>query len=377
MNRLTRYGQQSNGYRRLPRARAHSERSLARLRSATRAKERRNGLAPARTPAALLQAVPVVRRRAMRAVIDGLAKQQHVRQVCRSRGIAVETWRAIMLNDLRDADYRTGRNMRTSQVVAAARVNRDPYTVYRARRVSVDLGIMVELYRGRELTRHERLSLITEHPKHRQRGIPNIFAFTLWRLRQRRRISTPSPGMYAQVASFAALPLGGYLAYQSHLGLTALSEAAEAARESVPPAAAPSACRKRRRRSPGLSLAIGLLAQPGMYPLLAGVRAGTLTGLLGPYQRGGWSAGDLSRVLLAEADRRGISTMAPARNPWGLLKTLLSGVLPEAMPGLRSEPEPCGRPECDGFGWLRGHEAKPCPVCPPSVRTCRDEPPGW
>lgn len=310
----------------------------------------------------------------MLAVVDALAGQPHVVELCRRAQIAVGTWKAITVNDVLDADTDTGRNMRTSQVVAASRVQRSTRVIRRARHISVLLGIAVEVYRGRELGRDERMHLVTASPGHQQRGLPNVYAMTVCPPRQRARLSTPHPGAFAQVNHFGHLPPYGGLSPTPHLLELLPIAPADAVEDAEPPPAA----QPRRRRRTGQALAHELLAHPGMI-LLHGTRPGTIAAMLAAQQGGGWHGLTLADHLLDAARRRGIPTWEAARNPWGLLKTLLADVDPiaDVVLGTNAPPtpeKPCGQTACDSHGWINhaGSAAK-CPHCPPSIRATPPE----
>jgi hypothetical protein len=366
-------------YARLPRARAHTPGTLRELRRATSAPARRDGISPPPVPRHVEQAVPAwSSRKNMLRLVAGLARQPYVIAACKTAEIAVQTWRAITINDILDADTRTGRGLRTSQVVAAARVGRCDRTVRRARAVNVRIGILVEVYRGRELSKDERLALVRDQPGHQQRGIPNIYAVTVCPARQRAQISTPRPGEFAHVNRFVHLPTYGGLSDPTDLVRMFPLAAADASEdEEPPPAALP-----RRKRRPGAALAFELLAHPGLMPLLDGVRPGTIAALVSVHHHGGWHGHALGSALLTEAGYRGIHTREPARNPWALLKALLSAIDPVADVHLGTgtlaqdqapppTPQPCGRPGCDGHGWTHQQDgrATKCEHCPPSIRS--------
>lgn len=366
---------------RLPRARPHSSGSLKTLRTATSAPERRDGLDLGAPPAELLAAVPTwSSRRSMLAVLRGLSRQPQTKTLCRAAQIAVDTWLAVAINDAYDADDATGRGLRTSQAVAAARVGRSERTVRRARAVSVRLGVLVELYRGRELSGEERLSLYDEKPGHKQRGFPNVYAVTVCPRRQRTRIAVPRPGRWAVVCShlegFGHLPpLGGV-----SLGNTVESgfpyAVADAPRKDEP---APPAHRRKRR--PGVGLAYRTLAHPQLRPLFAGARPGAAAALFVHHDHGGWTSDALALALRAAAAERGIGPWARVHHPYGLLKSLLEAIGADAAAYFAAHtltppppaPEPCGREDCDGHGWLSVvvddvEHAVPCPTCPPAIR---------
>lgn len=372
----------------LPRARRHTSASLASLRRATSAHERRHGMSAPPVPRELLAAVPAWHSRAtMERIIRVLTSQPHVAALCREQQIAVDTWAAIAFNDALDADTATGRGMRTSQAVAAARVGRSERVVRRARAISVRLGIMVELYRGRELSGDERKSLHAQSPGHRQRGLPNHYAMTVCPPRQRARVSTPRAGHHAQVLphveGFGHLPPEGGLSLPSHLLKILTLAAADASEKTEPPPAA----QHRRPARPGIALAIATMTHPACAWLLGQVRPGRIAGQLAGYQRGGWSSHDLATELTHQARQAGIPTWEPPRSPLGLLKVLLRHIDPHAdvhlgtgpaFPGqiaqLEAPTEPCGRSACDGHGWITTtsatgyRSARPCPNCPPAVR---------
>lgn len=380
-----------DAYERRSRARAHTETSLAALRRATSAPERANGIGAPDMPNELNRAVPVSPgRKAMLRIVRALSRQPYVARLCRAEGIAVDTWYAITVNDVLDADS-NGRGMRTSKIVAAARVGRQEKAVQRARSISVRLGILVELYRGRELSGDERRRLIREHPGHKQRGIPSVYAVAVVTARHRARVAVPESGKFAQVfpqsESFVHLPVGTGFPLIRHLFEVLPLAAAHAARaeESMEKG------RSRRRRRPGSGLAVDVLTQSTLSFLFEGIRPGQIAAQLAPYEAGGWHGHGLAAALLAEAAQLGVSRWERARSPFGLLKALLAGIvhsravhaaLTGAGPdngahatGAAARPQPCGGAQCDGYGWINsvtdaGYTVtRPCPDCPPSIRS--------
>ncbi len=379
-----------DAYERRSRARRHTDGSLASLRRATRAPERANGVSAPDVPRELNRAVPASPGRAsMLRIIHALASQPYVAQLCRAEGIAVDTWYAIAVNDALDADS-NGRGLRTSQTVAAARVGRSERTVRRARSISVRIGILVELYRGRELTRAERLALIEAAPGHQQRGIPNLYAVTVLTARHRAAVAIPVPGEFAQVLPhiecFGHLPVGSRFSPVRHL-LKVLPLAAATASEAEETTMETG---RRRRRRPGAGLAGDLLAQSTLSILFDGIRPGQIAAQLAPYESAGWKPAALAAALTDEAARIGVSRWERARSPFGLLKALLASVLHSpalhtALTGGRNDdgshngaaarPQPCGGSQCDGHGWINsvteaGYTVvRPCPDCPPQIRS--------
>ncbi len=384
-----------DAYERLPRARAHTPGTLRALRRATSASQRRGGVPTPPTPTELQAAIPTwTSRRSFLRVIRALTRQPYVVQLCRAAGIATDTWAAIIANDAIGADTATGRGARATQVVAGAIVQRCPKQVQRARKIAIQLGVMVEVYRGRELTKAERLALVAVHPRHQQRGLPSVYHLTVCGPRQRARIGTPRAGEFAPlypppIANVHLPPVGG-LSLLTHLQKLLPLAAAAAPDEPEPPPAAP----HRRKRRPGMALAVDVLAHPTLARVLD-VRPGTLAAQLAPYAAGGWGGRSLAVEVLREIEQLGVPTWEAARSPWGLLKTVLARIDPVADVHLGTGPayadaapatgaaatpraallqQPCGGPDCDGHGWINSTDdagyltARPCPDCPPRAR---------
>jgi hypothetical protein len=318
-----------------------------------------------------------------------LAEQPEVAAVCRQNGIAVRTWLAIATNDALDARD-GGRIMSTSQAIAAARVNRSEEAVKRARKVSVLVGVAIEVYRGRQLGQIERVALLRRSPGHKQRGLPSVLSLGLFPPQVRRRIAVPEFGRWAQVFpqltivddSFVPLPSFRKVHLKSYLINDSLLQAAGAAveKEEAPPPQ-----KKRWRPPPGYVFAAELLAERDLQPFLCAVSPSRSAALLLPHSRGGWTPPALAQALRTEADRRRLHVWEPATSPYGALKMLLQSVDVDARAhftlGVAAEPPapltPCGGADCDGHGWIfvadtRGYEsARPCPECPPGLRAGR------
>lgn len=342
----------------------------------------RDTIKPPPTPPELLAALPAwSSRENYLAVAHHLAQLPEVKAACTQRGVALDVWLEVVINDAMNADTDTGHNMITTQDTAAHRLGRKAKQVQRARRISQDLGIMVEVYRGYTLSYDQRMDLFATDPYHPQRGVANSYAMVLCPPRQRARIAripANAGAVFAQVYTNVHLPTSGGLSALSHLLETISIKPATAVRETEPPPAA----QPRRKRCLGTALAHEILAHPGMA-LFQNVRAGRLAPQLGPHQSGGWHGLDLGQALLEEATRLGIRTTAPAIRPWGLLKTLLASIDPvyEVYAGAGQPPpppEPCGIEPCDGHGWINlpGAAAK-CPNCPPGVRSTRPHDEEW
>lgn len=369
-------------YLRPARARKHTAGTLRQVRHATAAIDRRDGIGPPPVPAHVERAVPAWSGfwRYLR-LVQQMQHQRVVIEACKAAQVAVSTWLAVAVNDAKDADYRTGRNMRTSQVVAAQRINRSDRTVRRARAVSVRLGLMVEIYRGRELSGDERIALVKEKPGHQQRGIPNVYAMTVCPTRTRQRISIPRPGRFAHIMPlgnpqpqrFVHLPPEGAGFHLELLLMNLPPPSADAAESPEPPSAA----QQQRKRRAGIGLAHTIRTHPGTAPIFHDAPAWLLAPLLGPYQRGGWTPIALALEVRHKITLATIPTWQPAHAPKGLLGWALDQIDPIMDVHLGytdpDEPHPCTNPDCDGYGFINtttvdGREtATICTHCTPTT----------
>lgn len=329
----------------------------------------------------------------MLAIIDQIIDHPAIEKA-RGRKIGRDGLRAIWFNDIIDA-AQSGGLLRTSRRHAADRVGYKDgeKTVQKARQIGRYAGLYVELYRGRELTQLERVTLWHGHDRHKQRGFTSIFAVGVFAPRHAEQFTTPKPGQFvrihmvnpSQVDRATPLPRSGSLFDLPHLLQMVTPTAADAARKLKTKEGSTT----RRKPRPGLGLAVELLTDPMLARVFAGIRPGRIAGQLKPYEQAGWRAGALTAALRREASTLRVSPWESARSPFGLLKTLLRGVgvipdvdaavygvIPQAQPATPPA-EPCGRPECDGYGWINtvtdaGHNiARPCPHCPPLVRAGR------
>jgi hypothetical protein len=95
------------------------------------------------------------------------------------------------------------------------------------------------------------------------------------------------------------------------------------------------------------------------------------------------------RTHLTRTGRTWIDPDRIRTRPAAVLASILRQLDPEAdnpalAPDLDDQAdalEPCGRPDCDGHGWIElpsAHSSDgvlaPCPDCPPSIRTWRPRP---
>lgn len=322
-----------------------------------------------------------------------MAEAPTVVELCRRHGVAPATWLAIVTNDALDAQD-GGRRMSTTQTVAAARVQRSTKQVQRARRVAVEAGIYIEIYRARELSMTERIDLLRRRPGHKQRGLASVYALGIFPPKIRRRIAVPDFGRWAKVFPQAVtestysvhLPSLGKAALQlNFLDPTLLAADAAVEQEAAPPPAP----KKHWKPRDGAFFARSVLSQRVLRPFLSACRPTNAAAMLLPHSRGGWTAEALAQALHAAAVERKLHTWEPARSPYGALKTLLTDIdidarihltgrafpdtsAPTPAPCNGVDHEPCGSPECDGYGWLLDDDpqapVRPCPHCPPAIR---------
>lgn len=263
-------------------------------------------------------------RTAFLRTVHALATTETLRVLCADvgSGISPATWVAAMtvLTELSDASG----ELRASEAQIADRLGRDERTVRRARAVAARLGLLVEVYRGRQLGYEERMVLVKEHGRHPQRGIPSVWQLGMCSPARRARLSTPRAGRWCRYQGFDHLPPKGVARPITHLWDYLTTAAADAAREEE--AASPP--RSRRR---GSVLAIELLESEHQR-FICGVSPGRLAGLLAPYHAGGWRGDDLALVVVDEARRLGWDPSTPARAPLAALKVILEGIDPVADP---------------------------------------------
>ena len=324
------------------------------------------------------------------AIVDKIIDHPAVDEA-RGRKIGRDGLRAIWRNDIIDA-AQSGGLLRTSRRHAAVRAGYKDgeKTVQKARQIGRRAGLYIELYRGRELTQLERITLWHGHDQHKQRGFTSVFAVGVFAPRHAAQFTTPKPGQFvrprtedrSQSDDATPLPRSGPLFDLPHVLQMVNPVAADAARKLNTKGGRSI----RRKPRAGLALAVEVLTDPALARVFAGVRPGRIAGQLKPYEQAGWGPAQLAVALHREASTLRVSTWEPAWSPFGLLKTLLRGVaiLPDVDaavygPGVQAQPstpppEPCGSAECDGYGWINtaadgGYQvARPCPDCPPQIR---------
>lgn len=236
------------------------------------------------------------------ALITRIATTPECRDLCKQHQIALQTWVAVMTAAALAADTATGMCWATQETIAAT-VNRRAKVVQRAFTIARALGMALEVYRGRELGREERLQLHRDSAGagHPQRGIPSGWQLAVIPPATAAKFSTPHPGRFTYWSRFDHLPLWGQFSTTSHLGhhhLCALTGTTEPASRARPQ-------RKRARVDPAAwSMAAELLRR---LPWLAGERTGRLAPCLHRFATATtpWTALDVIDALGDQATRTG------------------------------------------------------------------------
>lgn len=292
-------------------------------------------------------------RRAYLRLIKRVAKRPECHRLCRQLGLAVDTFVHVMTAAAIAADGSTGMLWASQHVVAAA-VNRQDKVVQRALRVAAACCLATEVYRGRELGKEERLTLVEQHGRHPQRGIPSGWQLAFIPPRTAARFSTASPGRFCSVQPFVHLPPeGGHGLHTHHIWTTLCAENGEqndaASRRQQP--------RLGRRHDPGAySLARQLIRA---VPWLAGERPGRLAGALTRFATcsPAWTA----PMIVAEIDtavrRRGHD---PARLTADRIRTRPAVVLAAI---LRDVHEVADHHHPTHGGWAAAEYVDTRPVC--------------
>lgn len=337
-----------------------------------------SGIGPGECPRRVRRALPAWSgRSAYVAIIEDLATDPGVQLLCRQHEIAVATWAAAMIAAAIEADTITGVCQKTYAHLAAS-ISRESKVMQRAFAVSRALGLALEVYRGRELSKDERMALVEQYGTHPQRGIPEGWQLGLIPDRIAARFSTPRPGCWCWFSRFVHLPpLGGVCSHTylltSHLSAT--GEKAAASRRQHR--------RKRRRRiDPAVDRLAAEVAQN--VPWCATESRTRLAPALHRFATAivPWNGVDVADAIrgVAMRQQRDLAALHPAaiERPAALLATLLRDLDPEAdHPSAPAFPDThtVDGLSCDGHGWItlldehgRATAAAPCPACPRSAR---------
>lgn len=274
-------------------------------------------------------------------------------------------------------NHHAGRDIIVRRSTVAELLRCHPRTIQRCRAVGRDLGVYVDVVKGRMLTQAERWTAQHVHSSP-QRGLSNVSCMVVPAGYAARLLApTPKP-----LVDYVAPSRGGESAHKSSLATLNLGRTARSAGK-VNGAASPPAPTKQVRRKPrrqalaGLGLATELV---GMLRWLSKCSPRRIEGMLRPFamQADAWTGGDLVEEV-EQIDRR-LGHSAPTQPrcaPWGLLRYYLRQINPETASGrqrrARSRPW-CGTCAADGYRWIEvGLERRParCPRCGPTAPRLR------
>lgn len=337
-----------------------------------------SGIGPGDCPRRVRRALPVwSSRESFLAIVDELATDPGVHALCRQHNIAVVTWVAAMTTAAIEADTTTG-VCHATYVHLGAAISRGEKQIQRAFAVSRALGLALEVYRGRELSKDERMQLVEQYGTHPQRGIPQGWQLGLIPDRIAARFSTPRAGQWCWFSRFVHLPpLGGVCSHTylltSHLG--AASEKAAASRRQHRP-------KRKRRIDPATARLAAEVAQN--VPWCATESRTRLSPPLHRFATASvpWNGVDVADAIRGVGMRQqlDLATLHPAavERPAALLAKLLRELDPvvdhPSAPAFPVEHQVNGH-VCDGAGWItllddrgRATAAVPCPACPPIAR---------
>jgi hypothetical protein len=318
------------------------------------------------------------------AEVDDAVHGEH-RDVCRGHHVDPDTVTAVARGMAYYADNRTGRDCRPTNERLVELVRVSLSTVQRARRVLKELGLVVELIRGRSfMTRAERLAAWRRGSSHRK--VAAVFALCSRRARGPKM--TPSQlDIGAQVVS--ARPTA--VERDTPPGAHKVSAYVQLGRGHLRPTteqrggrSAPAHTEGSRGRKAGrLDPAARRLAEGarGRLAWLRGVSARRLAPTLHRFAQAGWGPRDVERAVVSALAERGWRLPRELAQPAAYLATLLRDVDPGDRPGARDEqlaaaeaaqrayerrlihgaPCPHGQPAGDVPSPLRGHLA--CPAC--------------
>lgn len=348
-------------------------------------------------------------------------------------GISVDTFMAVMTATAEQAHPATGRGLRAHKKEIARVVGCGQDTVQRAWRFATcRLGVLRDIRRGRPLTLHERLGVyqgprMSDGSRCKQRGVTPLRAFHVpaWLTPWVSMANTPAEGPRRAAASRSGAPVG----VETPAGLCgapgARDNASPGGFASPPRRALPegsghlsdmetcgqdsvslrstkgtrsarrldeggrSGSRRPRRPIDGERLAQQIAQTLGWSttrhqsgPRLSPRRTAPA---LADFERAGWSAHHwlaTARAVAQSINYPWPSSSQMIREPgawvWWLTQHMVPdeppvepGHSPAAPPWL----QPCGRPGCDGHGWLVAEPdatgrvvAAKCPDCPPRIR---------
>lgn len=296
-------------------------------------------------------------RQAFLAAAQVVAQLPHAVEILRRHEISAEmlsTYLRVRTGYVQHQS--TGRRCIVRPKVLAGVLDVSVNTVHRAQRVARELGLEVVVWGGRMLTFEE--STACRRRGSRQRGLSTEVAFTIPRPAQSAVDSvTPTSGRSScpQNRTFQPSPTHGASADKAD--------------------ATPS---RRQPRGPAWSLARQLRAR---LPWLATESPGRCVPTLSRFATAPtpWTAEHIVYALADDAFRRGIKHQLTAEQIVTRPAVVLAGLLRHVdeisdHPDLAWLPPlelvACGRPDCDGHGWITvdASTVAPCPDCPPALR---------
>ncbi len=253
------------------------------------------------------------------------AVREH-QELCRAHHVEADTVVAVARGMAHFADFRTGRDCRPTNAGLVSLLRVSLSTVQRARRVLKELGLVVELVRGRSvMTRSERLVAWSRGSSHRR--IASEFA-----LCSRRQRAGPE----LEVVERDTPPGAPVDSSQSSDRITHLRATAEARRAAPRPAHNRKGPPGRRRRpdptTRRLTEAVRLRLR-----WLSGVPVQRLSPPLHRFAQAGWTPRDIERGVDDALATRGWRLPRQISQPAAYLATLLRALDPAERPGAFDE----------------------------------------
>jgi hypothetical protein len=328
------------------------------------------------------------------------------REVLRRHGVAPDTLRAWAVVKSGYAHAGTGRRVMVRPDTLASVMDVTERQVQRCNRAARALGLEVVVLAGRMLDVEECRA--ARAAGSRQRGLATEVALSIPAAVRPAVAQVPRPRTpqnrsqnrrpASPVVDHVTPTRGGVVTHLRNLP-AGLPRAGAAARGQEQEAASRPPHRRERRRPRFDPAAVHLAAELALIvPWLAGERPGRLAPTLTRFARcePAWSAPDLAAAIGAQLRRAGRSWIDPeaiTTRPAAVLAGILRQLDEQADnpahadqwaagdldPAAAAVVEACGGRDCDGHGWItppRGSTdaVRPCPQCPPAVRSARHRP---
>lgn len=293
-------------------------------------------------------------RQGFLAAAQVVAQLPHAVEILRRHQISAETLRMYLRVRTGYVQHQsTGRRCIVRPKVLAGVLDVSVNTVHRCQRAARELGLEVVVWGGRMLTFAE--STACRRRGSRQRGLSTEVAFTI-----------PRP---AQSAVDSVTPTRGRGSCPENRTLdSSPTHGASADKADATPS-------RPRPRGPAWSLARQLVDR---LPWLATESPGRCVPTLSRFATAptAWTVEHIVHALADDALRRGITHQLRVEQIATRPAVVLAGLL-RHLDEVSDHPdapaftlEPCGRPGCDGHGWLTidANTVAPCPDCPPALR---------